>query len=292
MMQLLTEHLSSRRTARHTLNTADIPSKLTASRATVYLQYDEVPPHPGDCWTRFVCISDTHSHKYVVPPGDVLLHSGDLCSYGALDTLTPTMEWLMTLSHPMKIIIAGNHDLCLDEKFRKGGGYDSSFDTLPAEDIDSARALVRSEAVRAAGIHYLEHESFQFTTQSGRRWKVFGSPSAPRYAIGSFQYDRRAQAEEIYNQIPADTEILLTHTPPYMVLDRTKRGKHAGCEYLEDRLAQLSSCRLHVFGHIHEAYGAAISEEPAEKGEVDIQRVSVNAALAWGGQPVIVDIMN
>lgn len=89
--------------------------------------------------------------------------------------------------------------------------------------------------------------------------------------------------EAIYKRIPRDTEILLTHTPGYGVLDMTKRGANAGCPVLSTALAELRQCRMHVFGHIHEAHGAIVHEG----GE----RVSVNAAMSGGyGQAVIVDL--
>lgn len=56
-------------------------------------------------------------------------------------------------------------------------------------------------------------------------------------------------------------------------------------------MSQLESCRLHVFGHIHEANGAEIREG----GEDDIEhvrRVSVNAALPKRGGPIVVDLLN
>lgn len=40
----------------------------------------------------------------------------------------------------------------------------------------AAQALLRGPAARAAGIYYLEHESVEFTTSHGHRWKVYGSP--------------------------------------------------------------------------------------------------------------------
>jgi Icc-related predicted phosphoesterase len=120
---------------------------------------------------------------------------------------------------------------------------------------------------------------------------------------------------EIYKRIPGDTDILLTHTPPYQVHDLTKGGKHAGCKVLAERLQQLElgavtssvpdvtgtpnvsddryqkdlqlgswNCRLHVFGHIHEAYGASV------KTVASREFVQVNAAVASSGKPIIVDI--
>jgi hypothetical protein len=173
---------------------------------------------------------------------------------------------------------------------------------------------------RAAGLHYLEHESMELKT-GDKTWKVYGSPvrlcfsefsnctsdiaqAAPRYLPGSFQYEYEDIAgaqgegplafpttssmlivdhEAIYNRIPRDTEILLTHTPGYGVLDMTKRGTNAGCQVLSTTLEDLRHCRMHVFGHIHEGHGAIIHEG----GE----RVSVNAAMSGGyGQAVIVDL--
>jgi Icc-related predicted phosphoesterase len=91
--------------------------------------------------------------------------------------------------------------------------------------------------------------------------------------------------EAIYERVPRDTEILLTHTPPYGILDTASRGVHAGCQTLSTTLEGLGNCRMHVFGHIHEAHGAIIHEGGG--------RVSVNAAMAGGyGEAVIVDLMH
>lgn len=60
-------------------------------------------------------------------------------------------------------------------------------------------------------------------------------------------------------------------------------GVHAGCPTLSTTLDELKQCKLHVFGHIHEAHGAIIHE--------GVERVSVNAAMVGGyGQAVIVDL--
>jgi len=262
----------------------------------VFIDYDldSPPPHPGDVWTRFVCISDTHSRTFKVPPGDVLLHAGDLTSYGRIPDLRKTMAWIMTLPHPIKILIGGNHDLCLDKTLMQDLSDDKVF--------EAAQEIVRGPAARRAGVRYLEHETTEFVCR-GRKWKVYGSPAAPEYSAGAFQYGSRATAEDIYGRIPFDTDVLLTHTPPHGAHDLTKRGKQAGCPYLTERIQILDegavsvkeeskstgsekkwSCRLHVWGHIHEAHGASILNLP--QGE----RVQANAAVAWKGRPIIVDI--
>lgn len=89
----------------------------------------------------------------------------------------------------------------------------------------------------------------------------------------------------IYSKVPNDTEILLTHTPAKHILDETRKGVRAGCGVLAGRIKELERCRLHVFGHIHEARGAEIGEGG---------KVHVNAAIGSrkGRRPVVVDLSN
>jgi hypothetical protein len=78
---------------------------LTSAAAVVHTNYDvlDPPPKPDSNWTRFICISDTHSQAFPVPGGDVLLHSGDLTNKGTLPEFRGTVEWLMSLPHKFKV---------------------------------------------------------------------------------------------------------------------------------------------------------------------------------------------
>ncbi|KAH8117215.1 Metallo-dependent phosphatase-like protein [Phellopilus nigrolimitatus] len=259
-----------------------------SATSAVYTSYpsDEPPTHPGKGWSRFVCISDSHSSTYYsVPPGDVLIHAGDLSSWGTYKYLRKTVDWLTEMPHGHKIIIAGNHDLSLDLNWRRTEENDTGLDT---EEVDASLELMRSDYVRDAGIIYLDHQQTEISTPHGTRWKVYGSPAAPFYVPGAFQYASREEANAEWSQIPLDVEILLTHTPPFGILDTTRRGKNAGCADLSARIDALECCRLHVFGHIHEAHGANV-RTPAAYGR-EIELVSVNAALFNDDQAVIVDL--
>jgi 3',5'-cyclic AMP phosphodiesterase CpdA len=79
---------------------------LRSQTAVVHLEYNpavlEPVPSPEE-WTRFVCISDTHSRNFDVPSGDVLLHSGDLTKKGRKEEFVQTMEWLYALPHKVKM---------------------------------------------------------------------------------------------------------------------------------------------------------------------------------------------
>jgi Icc-related predicted phosphoesterase len=88
----------------------------------------------------------------------------------------------------------------------------------------------------------------------------------------------------LYSKIPRDVDIVLTHTPPQGILDVSKRGLSGGCSCLARRLKKLNKCRLHVFGHIHEAFGAAV--------DADSGRISINAALYMNPYPFVVDLRN
>ncbi len=127
------------------------PSTPGTLASSITIEAPPLPPKP-EGWTRFVCISDTHSMTFPVPDGDVLLHSGDLTNTGTLFDFQKTMTWLTGLPHKHKMwvnflflitsirrrfvlllweidlivrIIAGNHDVTLHTH---DGWYDSHYD--------------------------------------------------------------------------------------------------------------------------------------------------------------------
>jgi len=257
---------------------SSITPTLETKGARIYLDPSTVPPHPGDEWTRFVCISDTHNYTPVVPDGDVLLHAGDI-SGSTPEEMKSMFDWLRTLPHKTKVVIAGNHDGCLDENSKIRGW-------ITEEIFYGLQEVVRGEDSRRSGVRYLEYEPLEVEVGQ-KTWKVFGSPAAPRYSSGAFQYKTKDEsyAVAVYSKVPNDTEILLTHTPAERILDETKKGVRAGCGVLARRIKELERCRLHVFGHIHEARGAEIGEGG---------RVHVNAAIGskGKGRPVVADLLN
>ncbi|THH10299.1 hypothetical protein EW146_g8415 [Bondarzewia mesenterica] len=295
------------------------PATLTTPTAIVHSTYDLASPPPkpdSGNWTRFVCLSDTHQHVFPVPDGDVLLHSGDLTGTGARDGIKITMDWLCGLPHLVKIVIAGNHDLTLHRTW-----YNHHFSRWhrTKEDTRSIRDLVAGKAAREARVVYLEDEKYEFRTrEDGRKWTVYGSPWSPDFFNWAFNYDRGKEADKLIAKFPK-TDILLTHGPPYKILDHVSRDMNVGCESLLARLPELRP-RLHVFGHIHEDHGvqvgewdarspddASLTEDSGEGGDNE-RTIFVNAAN-WpagersrqgsripfagnGFQPVIVDLLD
>ncbi|KAH9833841.1 Metallo-dependent phosphatase-like protein [Rhodofomes roseus] len=241
------------------------PRSLRSPTAVVHLEYDSTspPPPPSPEWTRFVCISDTHSRMVHVPPGDVLLHSGDLTAMGTYADFQRTMDWLCDLPHRTKIIIAGNHDLPLDYH---DDWYVKNYDRwhgVSKQSIGLIQDLIQGRRAAKSGIVYLEDDHYEFCAKpDGRKWTVYGSPWSPYFHNWAFNYQRGEEAEKLMAAVPK-TDILLTHTPPHDILDKTTVGnEHVGCEALAARLPALRP-RLHVFGHIHEDHGAVLREWPA-----------------------------
>jgi len=183
--------------------------------------------------TRIVCISDTHNRQesFDVPEGDLLIHAGDLTGRGTEAEVEAAVEWLESLPHRDKILIAGNHDFYFERENAR------------------ARALVR-EAV------YLQDS--EITVQGLRIW---GSPWQPWFGDWAFNLPRGQKLHEKWERIPEGIDILVTHGPPMGTLDRTVTGEAVGCEELRDRLAAMAKPpRLHVFGHIHEGRGILKTE--------------------------------
>lgn len=65
----------------------------------------------------------------------------------------------------------------------------------------------------------------------------------------------------------ANVDIMMTHGPPHMHLDKCSDGTQAGCPHLLKALTRVRP-KLHCFGHIHEAWGAEIVKWGAGSGTV------------------------
>lgn len=175
---------------------------------------------------RIVCLSDTHGlHSSMnVPDADVLIHAGDLTRFGNLEDIQHFSVWLDGLPHRHKLVIAGNHDRL--------------FESNPhiAELSLGNVTYLRDSGVTIDGVRF------------------YGSPWQPEFYNWAFNLPRGKALAEKWDDIPSDTDILITHGPPAGILDRTKDGNQAGCEDLLKRIRELN-LKLHVFGHIHEGYG-------------------------------------
>jgi predicted phosphodiesterase len=184
-----------------------------------------------------VCISDTHNNRPSdIPAGEILIHAGDMTQEGTPKEIQTCLDWIDSLPHSYKIVIAGNHDLLLDDT--------GTYGTLQPHATD----LTATTSINWGKIIFLNSESTTLSCANGRQLKVYGSPLTPRNGNWAFQYPRTLDVWR--NKVPADTDILITHGPPKGHLD----AGYLGCKYLLDEVWRTKP-RLHVFGHVHDGHG-------------------------------------
>ncbi|MBX3252636.1 MAG: metallophosphatase domain-containing protein [Chitinophagaceae bacterium] len=168
-------------------------------------------------------ISDTHTlHRELrLSGGDILIHCGDVTEYGTKEELKDFLDWFSGQPFSHKIFIAGNHDLCLEEMSRR-----------------------EKNKIIPGNITYLQNEA---VTINGIN--IYGSPVSPYFLGMAFNRKRGKEIQKEWNKIPANTDILITHTPPFGIMDNG-----FGCE---DLLAAVNEMKpgLSVFGHVHEQNG-------------------------------------
>ncbi|KAA6337055.1 3' 5'-cyclic adenosine monophosphate phosphodiesterase CpdA [termite gut metagenome] len=173
--------------------------------------------------------SDTHClHRRLkdIPPADMIIHAGDVSFSGEDHEVEDFIRWFGKLDYKYKIFIAGNHDFYFEDE-----------------------TIRRIQRMLPENAYYLCDSGVEI-----EGIKFWGSPINPRFLDWAFNCERGEQIRGHWKLIPKDTDILITHSPPFGLLDQTTRGVHTGCEDLLKAIKRIKP-RYHLFGHIHEAYG-------------------------------------
>lgn len=207
---------------------------------------------------------------------------------GSYNDNLATRDFILKHSAELKIVIPGNHDLTLDDKYMatKKVPYMVDRNTLHSQDLTKIRELWTGVEAKKNGIVYLEEGVKSFTTATGTSFSVYTSPYTPEFCGWAFPYPR---SEDRFNSSQDSTsmadkepqkpvpsaiaspsahpeepvtpgvDIMVTHGPPLGLHDWVFGGptdlRHVGCVHLR-RAVRRCRPRLHVFGHIHEGYGA------------------------------------
>ena len=114
--------------------------------------------------------------------------------------------------------------------------------------------------------------------------KFYGSPWQPWFYDWAFNLERGPEIRAKWDLIPEDTDVLITHGPPYGIGDLTFQKDHAGCQDLLKAVERLKP-RTHIFGHIHERYGINSID-----GTTFINASSFNHNYHRFNEPVIFDL--
>ncbi len=175
------------------------------------------------------CISDLHGFLPELPGGDLLIVAGDLTARDDYQEWKVFFDWIRPLNYRRKVVVCGNHDRFMEYN--------------PGYMVDDC--------------------SFDYLCDSGTEFeglKIWGSPWTLRFegenpAAMAFTCETEEELAEKWALIPNDVDILVTHSPPFSVLDTTKNNEQVGsASLMGEHLARLRP-RLWVMGHIHEAYG-------------------------------------
>jgi Icc-related predicted phosphoesterase len=183
---------------------------------------------------RFVFASDTHflHNNVIVPDGDVFVHCGDFTKTGTLEEVAAFGLWLRKLPHTHKIIITGNRD----RAFRD----DPLQARLALGDGNNGIVYLQDRRITIADI------------------RIYGAPWLPQFGHRPFDLSRTDLVQK-WQEIPLDTDIVITHGPPQTILDNV-HGEAAGCADLLARI-KIVKPQIHAFGHIHQGAGTQIHNE-------------------------------
>jgi predicted phosphodiesterase len=190
---------------------------------------------------KITLISDTHTkHQNLnsdLPGGDILIHSGDFMNSGYdKSDATDFFNWFSSIKgYDKKIFIAGNHDRILEN--------DPTWSLLTIKNYPN--------------LIYLQDEGYSIYDIDGdSSVKLYGSPWQPAFFNWAFNLPRNGEEmKSKWDAIPKDTDILITHGPPFGYLDIPGgQSIRVGCEMLRYRVDELKP-KIHVFGHVHGGYG-------------------------------------
>jgi len=167
---------------------------------------------------KILHLSDTHGqHRQLrdLPEADVIIHSGDLSEAGTDGEILDFLEWFLDLPYRYKIFVAGNHDF---------GLRGANIEGLPENCFHLSNSGVEIEGMKFYGVPLFMED------------------------IEDGSFDKNIQ------NIPPDTDVLITHQPPYGILDSPAENIHWGDRILLPVVLNIKP-KLHLFGHAHDAYG-------------------------------------
>lgn len=206
------------------------------------------------------CISDLHGCKPALHGGDLLIIAGDLTARDTEWEHDDIFEWICDQSYIKKVFISGNHDNYIqrnNEKF----------------------------------LETLENSDIEYLCDSGTEFeglKIWGSPWTSQFPginpkCCAFTKPYMVRLQDRWELIPKDVNILITHNPPYGILDNVPReyNPSVGDKDLRYVLETSDNLKLHVFGHIHENGGQQIIlKRPGYGDENNV--ICVNASVVDG----------
>lgn len=184
---------------------------------------------------KLVFLADTHRrHDQLgtLPDGDILIHIGDFCNSGEFWEGMQFMDWFEQQPHKTKILVAGNHDCFLDENHV---WYSAELKKRVKENV----IYLENSSCKVHGLNFFGWPYVAYDPH-GSKWAFTPQDEEP---------------DPPTLLIPADTDIVLSHCPPYGILDIGWGNRNIGCMNLLEAVDKVRPT-IHAFGHCHEQRGA------------------------------------
>jgi Icc-related predicted phosphoesterase len=177
---------------------------------------------------KITVISDLHGELPETKGGDLLLLCGDYTGSNKTVQWVNFFEWVKKQDYRKKILIAGNHDGWLYDAYPQSEeekkGLKEVQSLLSVEDLEDGDEFT-----------YLCDEGIDFEGV-----KIWGSPWSLSFKECNphcrYFMKTENELETPWALISPDTEILITHCPPYSRLDRNRFGMPCGSLGLLDRI--------------------------------------------------------
>ena len=90
--------------------------------------------------------------------------------------------------------------------------------------------------------------------------KFYGTPVSKIFNNWAFNRDNK-KLQKHWEAIPDDVDVLITHEPPYGILDLGVSNEHIGSISLYNEVVNRIKPKLHCFGHAHNSYGKIIKND-------------------------------
>jgi hypothetical protein len=142
----------------------------------------------------------------------ILIHVGDATMFSRPpSSIDRFNDWIGSLPYNHKVFVPGNHESYISEDLRR------------RTQLSNATVLI-NQSVDIAGL------------------KLWGSPVVP-LANTAFGTPSAAERRHVYSTIPDDTDILITHGPPFGIFDIAHGSRyHSGCPELLEAVQRASRC--------------------------------------------------
>lgn len=206
---------------------------------------------------KIIALSDNHGYLPEINEAfDVLVVSGDIVDlYYQTSTIKSIVwftrefvPWAMNLDCKRVIIIAGNHDFFFQRMVNDY--FKTSNIEYTREEIERHSAdVVKELLLLPSKIVYLQDSEYTFMGK-----KFYGTPWCPDLQRWAF-YKNHDDLVNVYDKIPDNVDVLITHTPGKYVNDtgvslgRFDRPEYGSAELTD--AVKIKKPKYWFVGHVH-----------------------------------------